>query len=39
MFAYEVVSCGQMYAVRGCECKMNNEQPKVVGIGNSVKEY
>ena len=33
MFAYEAVSCGQMYAVRCCECKMNNEQPKVVGAG------
>ena len=28
--AYEVVSCAQMYAVRCCECQMNNEQPKVV---------
>jgi hypothetical protein len=29
-----------MYAVHGCEYKMNNEQPKVVGAGTSVnKEY
>ena len=33
MFAYEVVSCGQMCAVRCCECWMNNERPKVVGAG------
>ena len=36
MFAYEVVSCDQMYAVGSCECTMNNEQPKVVGAGTSV---
>ena len=29
-----------MFAVRGCECQMNNEQPKVVGAGSSLnKEY
>ena len=40
MFAYWVVTCAQMYAVRGCECKINNEQPKVVGVGTSAnKEY
>ena len=45
--AWEAVSCGQVCAVRGCECQMNNEQPKVVvtgtqscGVGTSVnKEY
>jgi len=38
--AYEAVSYAEMYAVRGCECRMNNEQPNVVGAGTSVnKEY
>jgi len=38
--ANEVVCCAEMYAVRGCECQMNNEQPKIVGAGTSVnKEY
>jgi len=36
MFVYEVVSCGQMYAVRSCEWEMNNEQLKFVGAGTSV---
>jgi len=40
MFASEVVSCAQTYVVRGCECKMYNEQPKVVGAQTSAnKEY
>jgi len=34
--AYEAVSCAEMYAVRVCECQMNNEQPKAVGAGTSV---
>ena len=38
--AYEAVSCTEMYAVRSCECEMNNEQTKGVGAGTSVnKEY
>jgi len=37
---YEAVSCAEMYAVRRCECYMNNEQPKAVDAGTSVnKEY
>jgi len=30
--AYEAVRCAEMYAVRGCECQMNNAQPKVVAL-------
>jgi len=33
MFAYEVVSCADMYNFCGCELQMNKEQPKVVGAG------